>query len=169
MRASLKRIVSHPELSGAALKAFTDYPTLEEITLQFLHFVPPWIVVGSESLAEKTIRNALMAYEKSKGGTGCTVGQRRYIETIAEAAKILSNLRVSVKNSNDQWDIWNYDQPLTEYMSHRKRWAIQIRERETPIAPGPVMLKLLASISSTQELESAEIDMTGLFNGSAIQ
>lgn len=70
MRASLKRIVSHPELSGAALKAFTDYPTLEEITVQFLHFVPPWIVVGSESLAEKTIRNALIAYEKSKGGRG---------------------------------------------------------------------------------------------------
>ena len=68
MRASLRRIVSHPELSGPALKAFTDYPTLEEITVQFLYFVPPWIVVGSESLAENTIRNALMAYEKSKGG-----------------------------------------------------------------------------------------------------
>lgn len=166
MRASLERIVSHPELSGQALKAFTDYPTLKEITVQFLHFVPPWILVGSESLAEITIRNALMAYEKSNGGS--TIGQRRYIETIAESAKVLSRLRVSVKNSSNQWDIWNYDQPLTKYMSHRKRWAIQIRPRETPIASGPVMIKLLASISSTQELESADIDMTGLF-GSGIQ
>ena len=168
MRASLKRIVSYPELSGPAIKAFTDFPALEEVTVQFLHFVPPWVLAGTASVAESAIRKALLAYEKTQGSGG-GLGHRRYIETIAESAKVLSSLRVSVRNSNDQWDIWNYDQPLTEYMQRHKRWAIQIRERERPIASGPVMIKLLAAISSTKELVTAEIDITRLFAASDVQ
>ena len=168
MRASLKRIVSHPELSGPALKAFTDFPALEEVTVQFLHFVPPWVLAGTVSVAETAIRKALLAYENAQGSGG-GLGHRRYIETIAESAKVFSSLRVSVRNSNDQWDIWNYDQPLTEYMQRHKRWAIQIRERERPIAPGPVLIKLLAAISSTKELVTADIDISSLFTGSAVQ
>ena len=54
-------------------------------------------------------------------------------------------------------------------MQRHKRWAIQIRERERPIAPGPVLIKLLAAISSTKELVTADIDISSLFTGSAVQ
>lgn len=161
MRSSLKRIVSQPDLSAAALKAYTDFPALEDVTVQFLNFVPPWILVGAESLAESTIRNALEAYDVSQG-TGDGSGHRKYIEKIAESAKALSRLRVSVKNDHGQWDIWNYDQPLLEYMQSHNRSAVQIRERETPTATGPILIKLLAAISSTSELEKAEIDISEL-------
>ena len=168
VRASLKRIVANADLDGSALKAFTDWPTLEHVALQFLHFVPPWLIVENESLAEVTIKNALVAYD-SNHGNGFDVGHRKFIEKIAESANVLSSLRVSVRNDMDQWDIWNYDQPLTEYMQDHKRWSIQIRLRETPVPTGPVMIKLLAAISSTQEMLSADIDILSLFSGRVMQ
>lgn len=168
MYSDLKRIVSHPELAGPALRAFTDYPALEKVTVQFLHFVPPWVLYGTVSVAESSIRNALLAYESEQSGHHSS-GHRRYIEAIAASAKLLSAIRVSVKNSNDQWEIWNYDQPLTEYMQQRKRSAIQIRNRENPIALGPVLIKLLASISPTNELVTADLDITSLFAGGTHQ
>lgn len=161
MRTALKRIVSTPELSGPALKAFTDYPALEKLTFNFLQFVSPWVLSGRASVAECTIRKALLAYDQAQG-KGNGLGHRRYLETIAESAKVLSSLRVSVLNSTGQWEIWNYDQPLTEYMQRHKRWAIQIREREQPVAHGPVMIKLLAAISSTKDLVIADIDISSL-------
>ena len=168
MRTSLKRIISQSDLSGPALRAFTDHPALEELTLQFLYFVPPWVVSGSDSVAESAIHKALTAFENAKG-RGPGLGHRLHIESLAESANILSTLRVSVLNSNDQWDIWNYDQPLIEYMQSHKRSAIQIRSREEPIAAGPVLIKLLAAISTTSELMTADLDISSLLNRSGVQ
>lgn len=162
MRACLRRIVSHPDLSGPALRVYTDFPALEDVTLQYLNFVPPWVVSRGTSVAETAIRNALLAYDEAKAD-GIDAGHRRYLAAIAESARVLSQLRVSVQNNDNQWLIWNYDEPLLDYMNNYRRSAIQIRERETPIASGPVMIKLLASISPTRELATAEIDMTALF------
>lgn len=158
MRATLNRILSNADLSRVALKAFTDWPALEHVAVQFLQFVTPWLVVGNESLAETTLREALQTYEANLA-SGYEVGHRRFIERLAESANILSCLRVSVKNSREQWAVWNYDEPLMAYLATHKRVAIQIRERETPVASGPVMIKLLAFISSTQDLQMAEINI----------
>ena len=158
MRATLNRILSNADLSRAALKAFTDWPALEQVAVQFLQFVTPWLVVGNESLAETTLREALQTYEKNLA-SGYEIAHRRFIERLAESANTLSCLRVSVKNSRDQWAVWNYDEPLTTYLELHNRVSIQIRERDTPVASGPVMIKLLAFISSTQELQMAEINI----------
>ncbi len=158
MRATLNRILSNADLSRIALKAFTDWPALEHVAIQFLHFVTPWLVVGNESLAEKTLREALQTYEENLAA-GYEIGHRRFIERLAESANVLSCLRVSVKNNREQWAVWNYDEPLMTYLASHKRVAIQIRVRETPVASGPVMIKLLAFISSTRELQMAEINI----------
>lgn len=107
MRATLNRILSNADLSRVALKAFTDWPALEHVAVQFLQFVTPWLVVDNESLAETTLREALKAYENL--ALGYEIGHRRFIERLAESANILSCLRVSVKNSREQWAVWSYD------------------------------------------------------------
>lgn len=163
MRASLNRILNNTGLTSSALKVFTDWPALEHVAIQFLHFVSPWLVVGNESLAETTLRDAFTAYDETLP-KGYAAGHRRFIERIAESAKVLSSLRVSVMNNDEQWAVWNYDEPLMTYLASHKRWSIQIRERETPVASAPVMIKLLASISSTQELQIADIDLSSLLH-----
>lgn len=158
MRATLNRILINANVSRSARRAFTDWPALERVAIQFLQFVTPWLVIGNESLAESTLREALLTYEENMA-SGYEVGHRRFIERLAESAKILSSIRVSVKNSRNQWAVWNYDEPLMTYLATHKRYSIQIREREAPVASGPVMIKLLAFISSTQELQMAEINI----------
>jgi len=60
------------------------------------------------------------------------------------------------------WSIWSYDVPLMSWMERHKRWTIQIRPREEPVGAGPVLIKLLAAISSTHELDFAELDFSRL-------
>lgn len=164
MRKCLNRFLhNNPDLSWSATKAFTDWPALEQIAIQFLYYVSPWLIVREECLADITLRNALMAYGETSSG-GYEAGYGKFIERIAKSAYSLAAIRVSVKNDEGQWMIWNYDEPLMKFMSNHKRTSLQIRERETPVASGPVMIKLLAAVGSTHELQIAEIDISSLLH-----
>lgn len=168
VRVSLNRILSNAGFSSSPVKAFTDWPTLERVALQFIHFVSPWLVVNGENLAERTLRDAIATYDETLH-LGYEASHRKFIERIAASAKVLSSLRVSVKDKDGLWAVWTYDEPLMRHLANHKRYAIQIRERETPVASGTVMIKLLAAISPTQELEVAGLDYQSLLHMSTAQ
>ncbi len=163
MRLSLNRILRNAGFDARPVKAFTDWPSLEHVALQFINFVSPWLVVGGESLAERTLRDAIASYDETLPH-GYEAGHRAFMERIAASAKTLSTLRVSVKDKDGLWAIWTYDEPLMRHLANHKRYSIQIRQRENPVASGPVMIKLLAAISPTQQLEVARLDYPSLLH-----
>lgn len=168
VRISLNRILSNAGFATNPVKAFTDWPTLEQVALKFINFVSPWLVVDGETLAERTLLEAISSYDETLP-QGYEASYRKFIERIAESAKVLSSLRVSVKDKDGLWAVWTYDEPLMRHLANHKRNSIQIRERETPVASGPVMIKLLAAISPTQELEVARLDFPSLLHMSTAQ
>lgn len=166
MAASLKRLLQSAGLTPFAQNTFIDWPSLEQVATHFLHYVSPWLMVGQSNLAETTLRAAFSAYEQMLPH-GYEASHRSFIERIAESANVLATLRVSVMNDDGLWAVWMYDEPLMTYLKRHNRWSIQIREREAPIASGPVMIKLLASISSTQDMQFADLDIPRLLNTKA--
>lgn len=163
VRVSLKRILINAGRSSSPVKAFTDWPILERVALQFIHFVSPWLVVNGENLAERTLMDAIATYDETLP-LGYEASHRKFIERIASSAKVLSSLRMSVKDKDGLWVVWTYDEPLMRHLAKHKRYAIQIRERETPVTSGIVMIKLLAAISPTNELEVAGLDYQRLLH-----
>ncbi|WP_126448143.1 hypothetical protein [Sulfuricystis multivorans] len=168
VRLSLNRILSSAGFSSGPVKAFTDWPTLEHVAFQFIYFVSPWLVVNGENLAEQTLRDAIASYDETLL-LGYEVSHRKFIERIAASAKALSSIRVSVEGKDGLWSVWTYDEPLMRYLANHKRYAIQIRERDTPVASSTVMIKLLAAISPTKDLEVAGLDYLSLLHMSPSQ
>lgn len=157
----LNLLLSNAGLQTLANTAFTDWPTLERVAAAFIHFVTPWMMIGTKNLAEETLRGALEAYEKHSR-INIEGGHRSFIERVAESAQTLAAIRVSVMDKDGLWSVWQYDQPLMDYLSQHKRCSIQVRERETSIPVGPVMIKLLAAISTTREMQMADLDIPRL-------
>lgn len=158
---TLERILSNNGYAAVPVRAFAEWPSLEQIALQYINFISPWMVVRGKNLAESTISEALAAFERDLSQPKEN-RFRSFIEAIAASAKTLAEIRVSVKDTDDLWSIWTYDEPLMSYLAFHKRQTIQIREREMPAASGPVMIKMLAAIGSTRELEAASLDLPRL-------
>lgn len=157
MENALKRILQNSRLERIADHAFMDYPSLEAVATQFLQYVTPWMQVDERNLAEHTLREAFSAYHQQHlSGDGSD--HSAFIERIAQAAQELATIRVSVLDSSEQWTVWSYDQPLLAYMAEHSRWSMQIRKRTEPVPVGPVLIKLLAAISSTRDMHTADLD-----------
>ena len=135
---------------------------MENVTLRFINFVSPWLMIGDDTLADKTLREALKEYEEARS-EGYEAAHYQFFVRLARSADDLASVRVSVLNDEEQWEVWNYDEPLMRFLSSRKRSSIQIRMREKPVSPGPVMIKLLAAVSPTNELQMAGLDLARMF------
>lgn len=167
MRSSLQLILANTRLSSSARRVFVDWPTLEDTALRFLHYVSPWLIVDGENVAEAILQRAIAEYEDAP--PGAEDGRyRRFLVCLAGAAHVLCDLRVSVKNKDDQWAVWSYDEPLMTYLARHNRTSLQIRRRDIGLPVTPVLIKLLASIGSTHELIEVESDIARLMaQGSA--
>ena len=165
MHSVLNRVIANAKAEALALRAFTDWPFLERIAVAYVDYVSPWIIVAGESMAERVLQEALRDYDGAHYKKFAD-GKARFLERIARSAETLARFRISVLSAREEWAIWHYDQPLMQYMSSQGRHAVQIRERDTPIAVAPVMIKLLAAISTTQDLELAGIDLKRLLQNS---
>ncbi len=161
MKEPLDLLLTNAGLRALANNTFTDWPSLERVAAAFIHFVTPWMMIGATNLAEETLRSALHAYEKNSR-INLESAHRSFIERIAESAKTLAAVRVSVLDKDGLWSVWQYDQPLMEYLNHHNRRSVQVRDRDVAIPVGPVMIKLLAAISTTREMQMAELDIPRL-------
>lgn len=157
MREALRRIIQSSRLERIAEHAFMDHPSLETVATLFVHYVTPWMQVDDRNLAESTLREAFAAYRECPS-TGDGSNHSAFIERIAKASQELATIRVSVLDSDGQWVVWSYDQPLLSYMAAHNRWSMQIRKRTEPVPAGPVLIKLLAAISSTRDMLCADLN-----------
>ena len=157
-RQMLTSILQNAGVAGRAEAIFVEWPELEQIATQFIRFVSPWLIIDDVGVAEQTLRNALGE------NTGDVVGHKEFphrffMEAISQCAGLLASVRVSVLNEDSLWEIWSYDEPLMHWMENRGRSAMQIRKRETPVERGPILIKMLAFISSTRDMQMAEISI----------
>lgn len=137
---------------------FMEWPELEQIATRFLGFVSPWLIVDEKNVAEETLKNAF-ASSDTGNSRNKDFPHRNFMEAIAQCIHLIASVRVSVMNEDGLWDIWSYDEPLMPWMEKKGRSAMQIRQRDVPIEGGPLLIKMLAFISSTRDMQLAEISI----------
>lgn len=160
-RSGLAHVLQCAGVSRDSVKAFADWPSLEQVAQRFIQFVSPWLIVDGANFAERTLLEAIAAYDQALG-TGYEAGHRKFLAVLAASASVLATLRVSVRDKDGLWVVWTYDEPLVRHVERFGRASIQIRKRVAPIDAGPVLIKLLATISPTHDLELAGLDLPDL-------
>ena len=156
MRHALSSVLKNAGVSEQAEKAFVEWPELEAISLRFLQYVSPWLVVNDYNLAEETLKNAFLAINSKKEFKDFP--HRSFMEAIIQCVDTLASVRISVMSpSSGLWEIWSYDEPLLSWMEKMGKSAMMIRRRETSVDHSPLLIKLLAYVSSTRDMAMAEI------------
>lgn len=148
-----------------AARAFTDWPSLENVASQFIDYISPWLMINNEFVAEKRLIGAFNAYATV---SDIDHGHRAFIEHLAHTAKDLAAHRVSIQDGDGVWVVWSYDEPLTQFMGAHSRWAIQVRTREEPLPVAPVMIKLLAAVSTTRDMAATDINLSQLLGAHSL-
>lgn len=161
VRNALTDLLTDAGVIDMARKVFDNEPALLGIAHQYLYYVSPWLVVNERNLAQESLVLALQRYvEQNKKRDAHALAFRVFIETLAESAAGLANVRVSVKDSDEMWMIWSYDQPLMDWMASYKQYCIQIRQRDEVVSTIPLVIKMLAMISTTRELDYAQLNLS---------
>ena len=135
---------------------FVEWPELEAISTKFLRFVSPWLMVDEQNLAEVTLKEAFSTLNDKRPGNK-DFPHRTFMEAITHCVTLLASVRISIMTPSGLWEIWSYDEPLLSWMERMGKSAMQIRKRETTLEQGPLLIKLLAYISSTRDMQMAEI------------
>ena len=155
-RNMLETVLRNAGATECAESAFVEWPELEAISMRFLRFVSPWLIVNDQNLAEVTLKEAFAALEHNNSGQK-DFPHRCFMESITHCVEALASVRISVMSVSGLWEIWSYDEPLLSWMDRMGKSAMQIRSRDTIVEQGPLLIKLLAYISSTRDMQMAEI------------
>jgi hypothetical protein len=156
---SLARALNNTGVRRAADSIFFDWPMLRPVAKRFTRYVTPLIELEDGSnLLERSLQMAVEAYNDVTRSYG-EEGVRAFLEALAQGVDPLSALRLSVRTREGHWAIWNYDQPLSDWMAAHERRTVQIKRREQPVERGPIRLKMLSYVCSVRDMQMARIDL----------
>lgn len=160
----LESTLRNAGVTERAESIFVEWPEIEQIALQFIRFVSPWLIVNDRNVAEVTLQDAF-APKSNKEREQKEFPHRSFMEAITRCVTLLASVRISVMNGEGLWEIWSYDEPLWSWMEKRGRSAMQIRSREAAVEHGPLLIKMLAYMCSTRDMQLAEIAFSTPFDG----
>ena len=156
---SLQTALSNIGLEKDAERIFDAWPALRTVSLQYCRYVSPFIELETgESLLELTMADAINSF-KMYEATEQRKGIQAFIAEFPKRVVDLCGVRLSVQTEEGGWVIWQYDQPVLDWMAIHGRKAVQIRRREDPFEKGPVLVKLLSYICSVRDLQMADMDL----------
>lgn len=160
-RANLWKVINSAGLSSKANDLFLNHPILENISTNFVQYVTPLLLVDGKGVAIETIRNAFSACED----VDHSGKPRAFIESIVGSADVLKHLRVSVQDCDGLWMIWSYNEPLQQLLDKHRAHVLQIKQRPIPANRTPLLVKMLAAISSTEHMETSGLNIEQIFAG----
>lgn len=156
------RLWSVIENAGATHRAnetFASDSNLELIAANFIHFVTPQLFVEGGSLAEMSLIRAFQSFAQAEQRDK----SREFIETLVASVDSLVRIRVSVQDCDGLWMIWAYNEPLQELLDRHKTQVLQIKQRTVFAPRTPLMVKMLAAITTTEYMGIAQLDFSRMF------
>ncbi len=136
-------------------------PNLKNISVRYCRYVSPYVQDGGRTLVEAAIADAIHAYNKTKRQSEQNI-LRAYIGALVDRIDTLCAVRMSVQVDTARWVIWDYEQPVHDWMAEHGRKTIQIKTREKAVPSGPVLVKMLSHICTTRDLQHACVDLSNL-------
>ena len=134
---------------------YSMWPSLHVASIRLCSFLSPYIEVDDRPLLD-------IALERGFDAAVTRLGREQLGAFIAEATSIadeLSTLQISVQDKDGDWEIWDFDRPLLEWLGRSRRECLQIRPRQTPFPIPPLRLALLKQFA-IRDLMQTQIDLT---------
>jgi hypothetical protein len=163
-RAKLWQVINSAGLSAKADDLFLYHPILEKVSTNFVQYVTPLLQVDGKGLAVETIKKAFAACENIDDSGK----PRAFIESIVGSADVLKHVRVSVQDCDGLWMIWSYNEPLQQLLDQHRANVLQIKHCPIPAKRMPLLVKMLAAISSTEHMETAGLNIGQIFAGEGV-
>lgn len=141
---ALKRI----EMRNEAKQLYTSWPTLKLASLRLCTFVTPFVEYGGRPLLDVALERAITAARRTYGADQIT----QFIRGVASIADELCQLQISLQDRDNDWEIWDFDKPIMDWMKAGERECLQVRRRAEVYPKGPVMLAVLSRVFSMRDL-----------------
>lgn len=135
-----------------------DWPALRTVALKLAWFISPFIEIkGSNNLLEHMLRKAIAVFRATRGEQRDKA--RAFLHCVQETADVLAGLRISVLDSEGHWNIWQYDEPLIEWMAIHKVHSVQIKPLARRSDSGPIALCLMGYVCTMRDLRMAGVGL----------
>jgi hypothetical protein len=151
----LEQAIKRIGMRNEARQLFNSWPTLKLASLRLCVFITPFIEVGNRPLLDLALERAITAARSTQGGEQVC----RFIRAVATIADELCQLQVSLQDRDNDWEIWDFDKPMLDWMRAEQRDCLQVRRREDSYPKGPVTLALLSRVFSIRDLMKIELEV----------
>lgn len=161
---TLNAAISKAKLTREAERIFMDWPDLRMVALKFCRYISPFIQMDESdpySLVDRAMMQAIRRFNTEQSAQDPSLGMHGFISALLDNASDLAQLRIAIPTGDDDWDIWDYDTPMLEWLTNRTppQPLLRISQREEPLDPGPILAKVLANICTTRDMQNAHLGL----------
>lgn len=149
----LSRMLRFCRLTGEAGHIWEDCPALQSVALKLCWYLSPYIECGGANLLASTLTKAILDYQAAPAESRA----RAFLQAVQGGAIALCAVRVSAKDDEESWQIWECEEPLMDWMEMIGVSAIQVVFREEPIDAGPVIVRMMGHVCSVRDLRVAGV------------
>lgn len=151
----LDQAVRRIELRREATQLFIRWPNLKQASLKLCAFLTPFIEENNRPILDIALERAITAAAAAHGGQQVTA----FIQAVASMTDCLCHLQVSLQDRDGDWEIWDFERPILEWMHTAERDCLQVRRREIAFAKGAVTLALLSRVFSIRDLLNTPLEV----------
>ena len=132
---ALRRI----DRKSEAKQLFMMWPSLKDASLRLCAYLSPFLEANGEPLLDLALSRAFALASVAQGADQVGV----FVAAVASITNELRGIQVSVQDHDGDWEIWDFERPILDWMGSYQRECLQIRPRETPFPEGSVRFAIL--------------------------
>lgn len=132
---ALRRI----DRKSEAKQLFMMWPSLKDASLRLCAYLSPFLEANGEPLLDLALSRAFTLAAAAQGADQVGV----FVEAVASITDDLRGIQVSVQDHDGDWEIWDFERPILDWMGSYQQECLQIRPRQTPFPEGPVRFAIL--------------------------
>lgn len=137
-----------------AKQFFLIWPSLKEASIRLCSYLSPFLEANGVPLLDLALSRALSNATASQASE--QVGA--FVEGVASITDAVCGIQVSVQDRDGDWEIWDFEHPILDWMQSNKRESLQIRTRQEPFPEGPVRFAILR-VFSTRDLMQTRLEV----------
>ncbi len=132
---ALRRI----DRKSEAKQLFMMWPSLKDASLRLCAYLSPFLEANGEPLLDLALSRAFALASVAQGADQVGV----FVAAVASITDELRGIQVSVQDHDGDWEIWDFERPILDWMGSYQRECLQIRPREAPFPEGSVRFAIL--------------------------
>ncbi len=148
----LELTIRHLGKKNEAKRVFLLWPNLKLASLRLCAFLSPFLLQDERVILDIALDRAIEAAAKETGSNQV----KAFVAGVFSVVKDLCAIQVSVQDADDNWVIWDFEEPIIELMHAHRRDRVQVRPRDPAFEEGPVGVALLSRVFTIRDLMLAE-------------